>query len=245
MKLVCWAAALGLTLSAGTALAAPGLGSEVYGARVEKGVTEVEARYGQLKGGEDDAEAALAVEVNHGFTDRFRGAVEVEFEHEPGEGSEAESVSLEGLYALGQLPGGVDVGVHGEYEANLHSEGDAAALDAVFQKVAGPFDGRLNLGWERGLGHDNDESEFGYKASAMWAVGHDVSLGAKAFGELGDGDGMGGRREHFVGPVVDWELDEFPGGELGVEAGYLFALGSARDETDGQLRLGLEWETEF
>jgi hypothetical protein len=231
-------------MTATGALAAPGLGSEVYGVRVEKGVTEVEVRYGELRGGPDAGESALAIEASHGFTDRFNGKAEVEFEREPGEGTEAESMSLEGVYYLGQLPGGVDIGVHGEYEVNLHGEGDAAALSGLFQKVAGPFDGRLNLGWERRLG-DDQGSEFGYAASAMWEVAHEVKLGAKAFGELGDGDGLGGRREHFAGPVVEWELDEIPGGELGIEAGYLFALGSARDDTDGQLRLGLEWETEF
>jgi len=244
MKLVGFAALAVLSLSASQALAAPGLGSEVYAARVEKGVTEVEARYGQLKGGADDGEAALVLEANHGFTDRFKGAAEIEFEREVGEDAEAEAMSLEGIYYLGQV-GGVDLGVHGEYEANLHGEGDAVSLSALFQKTAGPFDGRLNLGWERGLGDDNDESEFGYAASAMWEVADDVSLGAKAFGELGDGDGLGGRREHFAGPVVEWEMDEIPGGELGIEAGYLFALGAARDDADGQLRLGLEWETKF
>jgi hypothetical protein len=244
MKLVGYAALLGLTMTATGALAAPGLGSEVYGARVEKGVTEVEARYGRLTGGADDGESALVLEAAHGFTDRFRGSGEVEFEREPGKDAEAEALSLEGVYHLGQVAG-IDVGVHGEYEASLHGEGDAAALQALFQKTAGRFDGRLNLGWERGLGDHNDQTEFGYGASAMWQVAHEVKLGAKAFGDLGDGDGLGGRREHFAGPVVEWEMDEIPGGELGIEAGYLFALGSARDDADGQLRLGLEWETEF
>jgi hypothetical protein len=244
MKLVGWAALLGLTMTATGALAAPGLGAEVYGARVEKGVTEVEARYGELTGGPDDGEAALVLEAKHGFSDRFAGTAEIEFEREPGQSAEAEALSLVGVYHLGQVAG-VDLGVHGEYEANLHGEGDAVELQALIQKTAGPFDGRLNLGWERGLGDRNDETEFGYGASAMWEVFHEVKLGAKAFGELGDGDGLGGRREHFAGPVVAWELDEIPGGEFGIEAGYLFALGSAKDDADGQLRLALEWETEF
>lgn len=244
MKLVGFAALAALSLSAGSALAAPGLGQEVYAARVEKGVTEVEARYGELKGGPDDSEAALVLEAERGFTDRFAGMAEVEFEHEPGEDAEAEAMSLEGVYHLGQVAG-VDLGVHGEYEANLHGEGDAVALQALLQKVGGPFDGRLNIGWERGLGDRNDATEFGYAASAMWEVAHELKAGVKGFGELGDGNGLGGRRAHFAGPVVEWEMDEIPGGELGVEAGYLFALGSARGDADGQLRLGLEWETKF
>jgi hypothetical protein len=244
MKLVGFAALAALSLGATQALAAPGLGSEVYGARVEKGVTEVEARYGELTGGPDDGEAALVLEANHGFSNRFKGAAEIEFEREAGEDAEAEAVSLEGVYYLGQV-GGIDLGVHGEYEANLHGEGDAVALSALFQKTAGPFDGRLNLGWERGLGDDNDASEFGYKASAMWEVAHELKAGVKGFGDLGDSDGFGGRREHFAGPVVEWEMDEIPGGELGIEAGYLFAFGAAKDDADGQVRLGLEWETEF
>lgn len=244
MKLVGWAALLGLTMTATGALAAPGMASEVYGARVEKGVTEVEARYGELTGGPDDGESALVLEVGHGFTDRFRGAVLAEMEREPGQDAETEAVSVEGIYNLGQLPGGVDFGVYVEYEANLHGAGDAVELKALFQKTAGAFDGRLNLIAERSLGGE-EETEFGYAASADWEVMHEVRLGVRAFGDLRDDEGFGGRREHFVGPVAKWEMDEFPGGELGLEAGYLLALGSARDDADGQLRLALEWETEF
>ena len=36
------------------ALAAPGVGDEVYGATVEKGEPEVELRYGRLGGGPDN-----------------------------------------------------------------------------------------------------------------------------------------------------------------------------------------------
>ena len=43
-------AAVAASLAATPAAAAPGVGGKVYGARIEKGVTEVELRYGRLSG---------------------------------------------------------------------------------------------------------------------------------------------------------------------------------------------------
>ena len=44
---------------------APGMGDEVYGATVEKGEAEIEARYGALDGGPDDGEDVLKLEVKN------------------------------------------------------------------------------------------------------------------------------------------------------------------------------------
>ena len=45
------------------ALAAPGLGSEVYGATVEKGEPEFESRWDSLRGGPDDGEDVIKLDL--------------------------------------------------------------------------------------------------------------------------------------------------------------------------------------
>jgi hypothetical protein len=244
MKFLAYAVAAGALLAAAPALAAPGLGEQVYGTEVNKGVFELESRYGGLNGGPDDGEWKWVGEASYGFSDRFYGAVLTEVEREPGQDSKFDAVALEGLYRVGTLPGGVGFAVYGEYEANLRGEGDGLELKALFQKKAGSFDGRLNLIAEKGLGHDG-ETEFGYAASADWEVADEFRIGVQAFGDFADEDRFGGRREHFIGPVVKKDFDELPVGELEVEAGYLFAAGAARNDTDGQFRLLLAWEKKF
>ena len=97
----------------------------------------------------------------------------------------------------------------------------------------------MNLIAEKPL-RSGEKVEFGYAASADWAVaGDDLRAGAAAFGEFNSD-------EHYAGPIVKTEVEHLPGrGELGIEAGYLFALGNARDEARGQLRLLLEYEFHF
>src|SRR4051812_31532403 len=75
MKLLSIAAAAGFALTGTAAFATPGLDEKVYGATVEKGVSEVELRYGRSVGGEAGGEDATVVELSHGFSDRFYGGV--------------------------------------------------------------------------------------------------------------------------------------------------------------------------
>jgi hypothetical protein len=74
---------------------------------------------------------------------------------------------------------------------------------------------------------------FGYAASADVELVGEFRLGAAAFGDLSGDEGG----HHFAGPIVKTEVPHFGPGELELETGYLFALGSARDETRGQFRL--------
>ena len=245
MKRIIFMTALALITAPAAAMAAPGLGSKVYGTEVEKGEFELESRYGQLTGGPDDGEWAWVGEAAYGFTDRFYGAVLVEAEREPGLEAEFEAISVEGLYEVGQLPGDIGFAVYGEYEATLHGAPDAVEFKALFEKQAGRFDARLNLIAQRPL-DDNAEWAFGYAAQADWEVAHDVRLGVQAFGGAGDEHGFGGRREAFVGPAVEVEFDELPiDGELEVGVGYLFAVGAARDDANGQARFSLEYKKTF
>lgn len=83
--------------------------------------------------------------------------------------------------------------------------------------------------------------ELGYAASADFEVADELRLGVQAFGEAGSFDHILPRAEHFLGPVVKYEIEGL-GSEVQLEAGYLFALGKARDDTSGQLRIGIEFE---
>ncbi len=227
------------------ALAAPGVGEKVYGAKVEKGVSEVEFRYGRLVGGEADGEDGTVIELSHGFSDRFYGGALFEFEREPGEERRLEAVGAEGIFALGNIEAiDTDVAVYGEYEA-VRGGADKVETKLLLQHRKGAFDGRLNLIAEKAL-KAGEPVEFGYAASADWKLVDDFRGGIEAFGELGSTDRLLPRAEHFVGPMVKTEIEHLPlRGELGIEAGYLFALGASRDETRGQARLLLEYEFHF
>jgi hypothetical protein len=238
MKSGAFAAALVTLVIAQPAIAAPGMGSKVYGATVEGGVSEVELRYGRLTGDEDSGEDALVVELAHGFSDHFYGAVLAEFEREPHESRELEAFALEGIVPLGLIrPLELDLGIYGEYEA-VQDESDVIETKLLIQHRKGPFDGRLNLIAEKEL-HGGEPVEFGYAASVDWETFGEIRLGAAAFGDL---EGVEG---HFAGPILKAEIEHLGPGELEIETGYLFALGEARHDTDGQLRLNLEYEFRF
>lgn len=231
-------------VAASPASAAPGVGGKVYGATVEGGVTEVEARYGRLTGGEESGEDGLVLEVAHGFSDHFYGAVLAEFEREPHGDRELEAFALEAIVPVGRIDAlGLDVGLYGEYEA-VREGSDAVETKLLLQHRQGPFDGRLNLIAEKAL-HGGEPVEFGYAASADWEAFGEIRLGAAAFGEFGTARDFRLGGEHFAGPIVKAEIEHLGPGELEIETGYLFALGDARHETDGQIRLNLEYEFRF
>lgn len=232
------ALAAAAALIPGTAFAAPGLGDEVYGATVEKGEPEIEARYGRLSGGPDSGEDTLKLEAAYGVTQNLRLAVVGEFEKEPGAVRRAEAAGIEAIYALGHA-GGFDFAVYGEYEVGFHGNSDAVETKLLIERRQGPWDMRLNLIGEKPL--NGDPVELGYAAAVDHAVGEDTRIGVQAYGELGTFHRLAPRAEHFIGPVARFEIEGL-GPEIGIEAGYLFALGAARDDTDGQFRLKLEVE---
>ena len=238
-------AALVLAAASAPAAAAPGLGEKVYGATVQKGVSEVEVRFGRLVGDEADGEDGTVAELSHGLTDRFYGGVLLEFERKAGERRRLEAVGLEGIIALGRVKAiDTDVAVYGEYDG-VRGGADKVETKLLFQHRKGSFDGRLNLVAERELKRGS-AVELSYAASADWKLAGDLRGGLEGFGELGSTRRLFPRAEHFVGPMLKAELEHLPGrGELGIEAGYLIALGAARDGANGQARLLLEYEFRF
>ena len=241
MRLFIKAAVAGLFLSASPAVAGE-LTTKVYGATLEAGTTEIETRIGRMTGGEASGETGVLLEVAHHFSNRFYASVEGEFERAPGGNLKLGSVALESIVTLGRIkPLGVDVAIFGELES-VRRGPDVIAAKLLLEKRAGKFDARLNLAAERPHGQP---VALGYAASADVEVADELRLGAVAIGELGTFRNFTTRDGHFAGPVVKYEIEKFVGGEFGIETGYLFALGQARRETDGQLRLLLEFERHF
>ncbi|MGE5562169.1 MAG: hypothetical protein ACM3ZV_02545 [Bacillota bacterium] len=223
--------------------AADELTTKVYGATLEPGTTELELRYGRLVGEEADGEDGLLLEVAHHFSSRFYGSVLLETERDPGGDRRLSGIGLEGIVALGKVAG-VDTALYGEYGINRHGADDVETK-LLLEKRAGEFDARLNLIAEREL-ERGAPIEFGYAASADTEVAGELRLGAMAVGELGTTRRLTTHGEHFAGPNAKFEIEHLPGnGELAFEAGYLFAIGEAREETNGLARFMVEYEFHF
>lgn len=240
------APALAFAMAAPALAGSPGMGGEVYGATVEKGELELEARYGRLTGGPNSGEDVLKLEAAYGVSDRFRIGVVGKIGKEPGNTRKLNAAAIEAIYALGQT-GGVSFAAYGEYEFGFDGP-DEIEAKLLMQHRSGPWDLRLNLiaGKELVAGAP---VELGYAASADVAVATRLRLGVAAFGNLGTFSNFGPSAEHFAGPVAKIRLttsdpdgDGDDHGGLGLSVGYLFALGETRDTADGQLHMKLEME---
>lgn len=226
--------------------AAPGVGDPIYGATLEKGVTEFEARYGRLTGGSDSGEDGLVLEAEHDLSSRFSAAALVETSRSPGSARRVEALAVEGVYTLGHIrPLALDTAIYAEFKHGLHGDADAIELKALLEHRAGPFDARINLIGEKPL-RSGEATEFGYAASVDWmVVGDEVRLGLAAFGDLGTAHHFARRQECFMGPEAKFEVERIGPGEIEIEAGWLKSFGAARDVTDGQARLLLSYEARF
>ena len=238
MKKLLISAACFLALPA-AAQAAPGLGDEVYGAEAKSGETEVEARYGALAGGPDDGEDAFKLEAGYAVNDRLRIAVLGEFERSPIGPRKFSAAGVEAIYRLGKVAG-IGVAIYGEYEIAFDGT-DKIETKLILQRRQGPLDIRFNLIAEKPLSSGNPV-ELGYAAAVDVKAFGDVSVGARAFGELGTFNHLLPSADHYVGPVVKVGIEGL-GPEVELEAGYLFAVGAAKQKTDGQVRimLGVEF----
>ncbi len=228
------------------AMAAPGVGDPVYGATINPGITEVEARYGRLTGGPDHGADGLVLEVEHGFSTRFSGAILAEIERAPGGPRRVSALSIEGVAHLARIePLALDVALYGEYKLGRLGNADVAEGKLLIEHRAGGFDARLNLIAEKPLAA-GEPVELSYAASTHWRlVGDEVQIGLTAFGDAGTTRHVGGRQELYAGPTAKLEIEHLGPGELEIETGWLRAFGAARDHADGQLRLLLDYECRF
>ncbi len=244
---VFFAAAMAAAAYAGSAAAAPGLSTKVYEPYVKNGVTEVELRAGALTGGPADGEGKAIFEVSHGFSDRVSLGLEAHMEKAAGGSAKLEALSLAAVVYLGQIPGtGVDVAGYVEYEQPLHGGASVAEGKLLFARQFGPIKTTANLIAERPISLNGRETEFEYGLQATAEAARGLNLGVQALGDLGTTHRFGGRQEHYLGPLAQFEMrPKGLGGEIELEAAYLFAAGSAKDETGGQFRFVIEFEKRF
>ena len=235
--------AIGSLLVAATlptaARAAPGLAEAVYGANVYKGEVEAEIRFGQLTGGRDAGEQGLTLELGFTPTSRLRIEALAEFGRDAGGSRKLESAGIEAIYHLGRV-GGVDVAVYGEYSIGS-GHPDKAETKLLLERNTRSFDARLNLIAEKPLA-SGERVELAYAASFDVPAAKNLRVGVTAFGELGTFRNFAPREEHYAGPIVKTVFDHLGGHTLKIEAGYLFALGEARENARGQARLLAELE---
>jgi hypothetical protein len=238
--------ALAATLAGATgAAAAPGVGDPVYGATVTPGTAEVEARYGRLTGGSANGNDGLILEGEYGVSKRLSLAVLVETGRGAGRARQANAVAIEAVRTLGRIEAlKLDTAIYVEFKHVLNGDPDAVEVKGLFEHAAARFDARLNLIAEKPF--RAEPVEFGYAASIDWAViGDEFKLGAAAFGDLGTSARFGGRQEHFIGPQAKFEIEHIGPGEIEIEAGWLAAVGKARDMATGQARLLVSYEAHF
>ncbi len=230
--------ALASCLLATPALAAPGLGDEVYGATVEPGEWEIETRYGILAGGPDAGEGNFRLEVGYGVSGHTRLAAVAEFEKEPGQPRKLEAISFEAIQNIARI-GPIDVALYGEFEA-VRGGTDQAEAKLLLEYRDRLTDVRFNLKMAKPL-VSGAPVELAYAASADISVADNLRLGVTGFGDLGTFGRFAPYAEHFFGPTVKFRINGI-GAPLRVETGYMFAIAAAKADTKGMFRLNLELE---
>ena len=239
---------LGLALAtAGSSWADPRLDEVVYSPYVEKGVTELQSRFGGERGGPLGGQTTSVVEVEYGVTDRISLALVGAIQRPAKQGARLQFVGIEAVGYLGQALG-VDAGLYLEYKHGLNGETDAAEAKLLLARTQGRFQALFNLIVEEPLAAPTGEgfAAYGYAASVTWRTVGNLRLGAEAFGDLGSDHAFLGRQGAYLGPEVKWKFRprKLPV-EVVVDAGWLAAIGQDRQEASSQFRLALEFERRF
>jgi hypothetical protein len=144
---------------------------------------------------------------------------------------------------------GVDVGLYLEATEGAGGNSDGGEAKLLLAKTDGRFQGLFNFIVERPFNGRPGEvyASYGYAASATWRTIGSLRLGAQAFGDFGDDHGFLNQPQGaYVGPQLKWEGK--PKGlpfEIGIDAGWLAAVGQDRHEASSQARVNLEIEHQF
>ena len=123
------------------AAADPRLDEKVYDPYVENGVAELETRLGGEVGGALGGETTTVIEAEYGLNDRVSLALVGALGRGPGEPARLDSVGVEAVAYVGQVPAlGVDTGLYLEYARGLHGESDTVEAKLLFAN-GGPVPG--------------------------------------------------------------------------------------------------------
>lgn len=221
------------------AFATPGEAEAVYAANVYKGEIEAEFRFGQLVDGPDAGEQALTLELGITPTNRLRIEALAQFGRDAGGSRKLNNVGIEAIYHIGRVAG-IDVAGYVEYDYGFDKP-DALETKLLLQRKTRAFDARLNLIAEKPLA-TGEPVELSYAASFDVPVTRQFRAGVAAFGDLGTFRDFAPRAEHYAGPVLKTAIEHLGGHTLKLEAGYLFAIGAARGNANGQVRFLAELE---
>ncbi len=190
--------------------------------------------YDRLAGGPLDGLDLLQVGATYGLTNTIRIGAQASFEREPGGPRRADTAGAEVLVHLGQA-GPFDVALYGTYDFGIDSP-DSIETRIILQHSRGPFDLRINLIGAKNMAA-GEKFELGYAVAADLQALPRLRLGVQGFGEFGTFDRLLPHGGHAFGPVAAYQVND----RINLRLGYLFTVGSARDDTKGQIRLGLEF----
>lgn len=231
--------ALGLAMAASpvAAMASPGQGQEVYEASVEKGEIGFEVRYDGQTGGPDGGQNVGQLETTWSPVDWARLSIQGQWDRDVGGPRKTSEVTLSAVTVLGHA-GGLAFATYEGYSIGANGNPDALSGKFIVEHRKGRFDLRFNLNLEKEM-VSGAPVELGYAAGFDVEAAPGVRLGAQAFGDLGTFDHLFAPGEHVIGPVANFSLEKLKPG-LGFELGYLFAVGKARDNYNGQVRAAIE-----
>jgi|688.fasta_scaffold271065_2 hypothetical protein len=238
------AATLALSMTAPSARASAIDPDEVvYPAYAELGETSLEFRQGRHFGKTLGGQAGGVVELEHNFSDLYTGSILAAWSKAPGESAKVEAISSENIFYLGVIPK-LDIETAGyvEYQQGIRGQAGGVEAKALFTKRSEAFEARLNLIYERWFSAHGARNDWSYAASVDFPVRPALRLGAEAFGEIEQDGTWGGRTTHLVGPVAKYTLNGVPHVGVKFEAAYLFPVGTASRDTNGQVRLMVELE---
>lgn len=225
---------VGLLLFSSKAGATPGRGDDADSAIVNAGSFDLSIMYDRLHGGPSGGEDVLQAGITHGLSDRLRIGAQASFAHEPGAARYAETAGAEALLSLGKIAG-IDAAVYGTYDFGIDRP-DAIEARLILQHVRGPIDLRFNLIGAKDLA-PGETFKLGYAFGADYQLDHRWTLGLRGFGEFGSFDRLLPHGGHAAGPSFAYAISP----AVNLRAGYLFTMGNARADADGQFRIGLEF----
>lgn len=225
---------LGLAALPTTALASPGRGDDADGATVESGAIDASLIYDRLSGGPQDGEDLLQIGATYGASERLRLGAQASFEREHGGSRRIDTIGAEALYNVGKA-GPFKIAVYATYDIGIDSP-DSVEGRVILEHGSGPLEFRFNLIAAKELA-SGEAVQLGYAVAADIEAMPRLRLGVQGFGEFGTFDRLLPHGGHALGPVASYELND----RVNLRLGYLFTLGKAREDTDGQLRLGLEF----
>lgn len=244
--------------TAGSGIADVGPDDEIYSPQVEAGEFEIEARYYDLNGNGDGANATheTRIEIGYSPTDFWRASVSPVLVNGPRSATHLHQIQIENVFALPGNGHGVwpDVGIFLSYEiGTIDNAEDELVIGPVFEKQHGAWLFNANVFMDRAMVHEPDVGlSYGWQARWTPASGP-FDLGVQGFGEhefLDEEDEDDSAYPHApdyapghrAGPALFGSVATGEESRLNWQLALLFGLDD--DAANRTLRLAVEYEIE-